>query len=101
MCLNATCHPDRWWKVPYYWAGSKLYDLLAGSQSLESSYYLSRSKALEVFPMLKSDHLCGAMVYYDGAFLFPVHVLVKGVFCILFHDGELPNCNSNSQLLTL
>ncbi|KAL6055078.1 mitochondrial glycerol-3-phosphate dehydrogenase [Balamuthia mandrillaris] len=57
----------KWWQVPYYWAGAKAYDLLAGKQGLESSYFLSKTKALEKFPMLKSDALVGAVVYYDGA----------------------------------
>ncbi|KAG0240981.1 FAD dependent oxidoreductase-domain-containing protein [Mortierella sp. GBAus27b] len=56
----------KWWQVPYYWVGSKAYDLLAGHQAMESSYFLSRGKALEAFPMLKKDKLVGAMVYYDG-----------------------------------
>lgn len=55
------------WKVPYYWAGSKAYDILAGGESLESSYFLTKTRALEAFPMLKKDSLKGAMVYYDGA----------------------------------
>ncbi|KAH8897835.1 DAO-domain-containing protein [Thozetella sp. PMI_491] len=58
---------DRWWKVPYYWAGTKFYDFLAGSEGIESSYFLTRSKALDAFPMLKQDGLVGALVYYDGA----------------------------------
>ncbi|KAL9944217.1 mitochondrial glycerol-3-phosphate dehydrogenase [Verticillium nonalfalfae] len=57
---------QRWWQAPYFWAGTKAYDLLAGSQGLESSYYLSKSKALEAFPLLKKDTLKGALVYYDG-----------------------------------
>lgn len=52
--------------MPYYWAGSKAYDLLAGHQGMESSYFLTKGKALEAFPMLKNDRLVGAMVYYDG-----------------------------------
>ena len=56
----------RLWKVPYYWAGSKFYDLLAGSNGLSSSYFLSKSKAVEVFPTLREDALQGAIVYYDG-----------------------------------
>ncbi|XP_060112924.1 glycerol-3-phosphate dehydrogenase, mitochondrial isoform X1 [Heteronotia binoei] len=56
----------RWWQLPYYWVGIKLYDLVAGSQCLKSSYVLSKSKALELFPMLKKDKLVGAIVYYDG-----------------------------------
>ncbi|EGX89187.1 glycerol-3-phosphate dehydrogenase [Cordyceps militaris CM01] len=58
---------DKWWKAPYYWAGTKFYDLLAGSEGIESSYFLTRSKALEAFPMLKQTDLVGALVYYDGA----------------------------------
>lgn len=56
----------KWYMVPYFWAGSKFYDLLAGSKGLENSYFLSKSKALEAFPMLKKDSLVGAMIYYDG-----------------------------------
>ncbi|KAM6945483.1 glycerol-3-phosphate dehydrogenase, mitochondrial [Aplochiton taeniatus] len=56
----------KWWQLPYYWAGIKMYDLVAGAQCLKSSYVLSKSKALELFPMLKKDKLVGAIVYYDG-----------------------------------
>ncbi|GJJ72915.1 glycerol-3-phosphate dehydrogenase [Entomortierella parvispora] len=56
----------KWWQVPYYWAGSKAYDLLAGHQGMESSYFLTKGKALEAFPMLKNEKLVGAVVYYDG-----------------------------------
>ncbi|KAJ3279211.1 mitochondrial glycerol-3-phosphate dehydrogenase [Borealophlyctis nickersoniae] len=57
------------WKVPYYWAGSKAYDFIAklGGDSISQSYFLGKAKALEAFPMLKTDKLVGAMVYYDGA----------------------------------
>lgn len=43
-----------------------MYDWFAGREALESSYVLTRSKALEAFPMLKKDELVGALVYYDG-----------------------------------
>ncbi|XP_075173351.1 LOW QUALITY PROTEIN: glycerol-3-phosphate dehydrogenase, mitochondrial [Anomaloglossus baeobatrachus] len=56
----------KWWQLPYYWIGIKAYDLVAGSQCLKSSYVLSKSKALELFPMLQKDRLVGAIVYYDG-----------------------------------
>ncbi len=58
--------PNRWWQLPYYYTGCKVYDLLAGHQNISSSYLISRSKALEAFPMLKSAGLVGAVVYYDG-----------------------------------
>uniref|UniRef100_A0A8C5TJR0 Glycerol-3-phosphate dehydrogenase, mitochondrial n=1 Tax=Malurus cyaneus samueli TaxID=2593467 RepID=A0A8C5TJR0_9PASS len=56
----------KWWQLPYYWIGIKLYDLVAGSQCLKSSYVLTKSRALELFPMLRKDRLVGAIVYYDG-----------------------------------
>ncbi|RDW60694.1 glycerol-3-phosphate dehydrogenase-2 [Coleophoma cylindrospora] len=58
---------DKWWKAPYYWAGTKAYDFLAGSEGIETSYFLTKSKALDAFPMLKRTDLVGALVYYDGA----------------------------------
>nr|XP_034302358.1 glycerol-3-phosphate dehydrogenase, mitochondrial isoform X2 [Crassostrea gigas] len=54
------------WQVPYFWAGIKTYDVIAGKQLLKPSYYLSKRKALELFPMLKKEKLVGALVYYDG-----------------------------------
>jgi len=56
----------RLWEVPYMWIGCKTYDLLAGSQGLESSYFISRANALDSFPMLHKANLVGALVYYDG-----------------------------------
>lgn len=53
-----------WWKAPYYWLGTKAYDFLAGKENLESSYFLTRGKAMEAFPMLKEEGLVGALVYY-------------------------------------
>jgi len=56
----------RWWQVPYFWAGIKAYDFVSGSECLKSSYFLNKERALELFPMLKKNELCGAIVYYDG-----------------------------------
>jgi glycerol-3-phosphate dehydrogenase len=58
---------QKWWQAPYFWAGTKFYDFLAGSENIESSYFLTKSKALDAFPMLKKEGLIGALVYYDGA----------------------------------
>lgn len=57
---------QKWYEAPYFWAGTKFYDFLAGSEGIESSYFLPRSKAINAFPMLKKDNLFGALVYYDG-----------------------------------
>eukprot|EP00112_Aurelia_sp_Birch-Aquarium-sp1_P008696 Seg1964.6 transcript_id=Seg1964.6/GoldUCD/mRNA.D3Y31 product="Glycerol-3-phosphate dehydrogenase mitochondrial" protein_id=Seg1964.6/GoldUCD/D3Y31 len=56
----------KWWQVPYFWAGIKMYDLVAGRKLVKSSYFVNKEKALELFPMLKSENLCGAIIYYDG-----------------------------------
>ncbi|KAH7409543.1 glycerol-3-phosphate dehydrogenase [Cadophora sp. MPI-SDFR-AT-0126] len=55
-----------WLKAPYFWAGTKCYDLLAGSKGYRGSYFLTKSAALEAFPIQKKDGLIGALVYYDG-----------------------------------
>ena len=52
--------------MPYYWAGIKAYDFVAGKQLVKKSYFLRKSKALEEFPMLQGSRLCGTIVYYDG-----------------------------------
>ncbi|KDD76040.1 FAD dependent oxidoreductase [Helicosporidium sp. ATCC 50920] len=62
-----------WWEVPYYWAGMKLYDLVAGSQALHWSYYLPPSKSRAAFPTMSERRadgrrLRGTIVYYDGQF---------------------------------
>lgn len=59
----------KYWQVPYYFAGCKLYDVLAGKENMETAYVMSKGKALETFPMLKSEGLVGAVVYYDGTSL--------------------------------
>ena len=53
--------------MPYYFAGAKVYDVLAGSQGLSQAYFLTKSRAIEAFPMLKKETISGAIVYYDGA----------------------------------
>jgi glycerol-3-phosphate dehydrogenase len=55
---------QKWWQAPYFWAGTKFYDFLAGSENIESSYFMTKSKALDAFPMLKKEGLVGALVYY-------------------------------------
>jgi glycerol-3-phosphate dehydrogenase len=40
---------------------------------MESSYIMTKGRALEAFPVLKSDGLVGALVYYDGEELKTFH----------------------------
>lgn len=62
----------KWWEPPYFWAGLRMYDLIAGAQGLEWCRYLTPSQALSRFPTLCSHRkgdgssLKGAIVYHDG-----------------------------------
>uniref|UniRef100_A0A0K0ERJ6 Glycerol-3-phosphate dehydrogenase n=1 Tax=Strongyloides stercoralis TaxID=6248 RepID=A0A0K0ERJ6_STRER len=56
----------KWWQVPYFWAGIKMYDFVSGKRVLKNSYYISKEKALERFPLIKNEDLKGALIYFDG-----------------------------------
>lgn len=59
-----------WFEVVYYWAGLKMYDLVAGRRLLHLSRYYSAQESVELFPTLarkgKDKSLKGTVVYYDG-----------------------------------
>ncbi|KAJ1403121.1 hypothetical protein SESBI_27528 [Sesbania bispinosa] len=59
-----------WFEVVYYWAGLKMYDLVAGRQLLHLSRYYSTKESVELFPTLarkgNDRSLRGTVVYYDG-----------------------------------
>lgn len=59
-----------WFEVLYFWAGLKLYDIVAGTRMLHLSRYCSAQESVELFPTLaKMGHdksLKGTVVYYDG-----------------------------------
>ncbi|KAK9456401.1 FAD dependent oxidoreductase-domain-containing protein [Dipodascopsis uninucleata] len=57
----------QWWQIPYFWAGTKAYDFIAGRENLCSSYFMTRGQATEAFPLIKDDNLKGGLVYYDGS----------------------------------
>ena len=58
----------RWWQGPFYGAGIKIYDMLAGKLGLEPSRWLSKAETLRKIPSLSGEDLKGGMVYYDGQF---------------------------------
>ena len=39
LLLLQPCY--KWWEIPYYWAGLKAYDLVAGTQGLTISRFTS------------------------------------------------------------
>ncbi len=58
----------RWWELPFYGAGLKAYDLLAGAAGLGRTELLGRSQALHALPTLRAQGLQGGVRYWDGQF---------------------------------
>ena len=57
-----------WWEGPFYGAGMKIYDMLAGKLGLGPSRLLSRETTLEYLPNVERNGLRGGVIYYDGQF---------------------------------
>ena len=57
-----------WWEGPFYGAGLKLYDMLAGRLGLGPSRRLGREETLALIPTLEPEGLRGGIVYHDGQF---------------------------------
>jgi glycerol-3-phosphate dehydrogenase len=57
-----------WPRAAYYFAGMKIYDLVAGKNNLFPSSFLSREETLRRMPGLKVKDLRGAICYSDGQF---------------------------------
>jgi glycerol-3-phosphate dehydrogenase len=52
-------------KVPYYYIGARVYDLVGGRDSgVPESSFISKEEAIYQFPMIEDKHLMGAIVYY-------------------------------------
>ena len=54
------------WKKWKLRIGVKIYDILCSGQNLGKSTGLSRDEVLKVLPQLNTDHLTGAVRYFDG-----------------------------------
>ena len=57
-----------WWEGPFYGAGLRLYDLLAGKFRWDKSRQISRDEVLEHLPTLQPGGLRGGVCYFDGQF---------------------------------
>ncbi|KAF5836629.1 mitochondrial glycerol-3-phosphate dehydrogenase [Dunaliella salina] len=44
-----------WWEVPYYWAGMKMYDLVAGTSTLVPSKFLTSLETLTYLPTMSKN----------------------------------------------
>src|SRR6478672_8928197 len=58
----------RLWETPFYGAGLKLYDALAGSSGLAPTRFLSRAETLAALPTAQPAGLKGGVEYWDGQF---------------------------------
>ncbi|MSQ91164.1 MAG: glycerol-3-phosphate dehydrogenase/oxidase [Phycisphaerales bacterium] len=57
-----------WWEGPFYGAGLKLYDMLAGKRNLAPSRFLSVDETVAAIPNVARDGLLGSIEYHDGQF---------------------------------
>lgn len=58
----------KYWQVPYFFAGCKMYDWFAGKQNLRNSMVFSREMTLSVAPMIDDANLKASCIYHDGSF---------------------------------
>ena len=58
----------QWWETPFYGAGLKLYDALAGKAGLGATEFLGRDAVLSQLPGARAEGLRGGVKYWDGQF---------------------------------
>ena len=56
------------WETPFYGAGLKIYDLLAGSAGLGRTEWLGARETLQLLPGAQPQGLKGGVKYWDGQF---------------------------------
>ncbi len=57
-----------WWEGPFYGAGLKLYDALAGKRNLGKCRMLSREETIRAIPGVREEQLSGGIEYHDAQF---------------------------------
>lgn len=57
-----------WWEAPFYGAGLRIYDVLAGKLGFGPSKNLDVEETLERLPTLETEGLRGGVIYHDGQF---------------------------------
>lgn len=58
----------KYWQIPYFFMGCKMYDWFAGSQNLRNSMVFSKELTASMAPMLDVSNLKASCVYHDGSF---------------------------------
>ena len=79
-----------WWEGPFYGAGMKLYDLLAGRLGLGPSRVLSRERTIELLPNVETKGLKRGVIYYDGQF-DDARLAVNLAQTVVDHGGRVVN----------
>ena len=58
----------RWWELPFYGAGLKIYEWMAGSASLGSTDWLGPQATAAALPGIRRQALWGGVRYWDAQF---------------------------------
>jgi glycerol-3-phosphate dehydrogenase len=58
----------KFWEVPFYGVGLKMYDALAGKAGLGSTEFLGQAQTLKYLPTVRAEGLKGGVKYWDGQF---------------------------------
>jgi len=58
----------KFWETPFYGAGLKMYDALAGKAGLGATEFLGRAQTLRCLPTARQQGLKGGVKYWDGQF---------------------------------
>jgi glycerol-3-phosphate dehydrogenase len=58
----------KFWEAPFYGAGLKMYDALAGKAGLGATEFLNARQTLHCLPTLQKAGLKGGVKYWDGQF---------------------------------
>jgi glycerol-3-phosphate dehydrogenase len=58
----------KFWETPFYGAGLKMYDALAGKAGLGDTEFLNRQQTLDCLPTARAEGLKGGVKYWDGQF---------------------------------
>lgn len=52
--------------LPYFWLGTKMYDILSGMYGIEKSRFIDKNTLKNLFPAIDQKKIAGCMVYFDG-----------------------------------
>src|SRR6266498_564513 len=58
----------KFWQMPFYGAGLKAYDVLAGSAGIGATRWMGPARVREMLPTVRMEGLLGGVSYWDGQF---------------------------------